>query len=143
MGSDRHRTTAISWTAQVNTLIDALIDRTHREWPRAAGLLHLPSGQSIFTIRHRPDDPACSGGHLGYFTSRIAPACAVPPIPAAPGRSRPVTLEVHQHSVGAGGAVVARYRLDLRTGRLIGGATGASGSPAPAVDRESAARRAG
>ena len=94
--SDRFRVTAISWAGRVAALIDGLVDRAHRRWPDGCGVVHLPATESVFLPAHRPDDPPCGAGHVGYYRTRIGPNCAANPIPRQRGGSglQPLVLEM-------------------------------------------------
>ena len=118
--SQHHRVTASSWTARVAAFVDALIDQAHLKWPTESGVLHLPTGESLFVPHHHATDPACPNDHAGYYQARVRPSCAANPIPQQRGTSelRPLVLDVYSQSV-AGGARIARYTLDLRTGDLL------------------------
>lgn len=111
--------TAISWAARVVALIDCLVDRAHRSWPDGYGVLQLPTGESMFLPAHRPNDPACATGHVGYYRTRIGPNCDANPIPRRRGGSglRPLMLDVFVPHLDA--APVFRHTVDLRTGEVF------------------------
>ena len=118
--SDRDRVTAVSWAGRVAALIDGLVDRAHGLWPLGYGVLHLPTGESVFVPAHRPDDPACAGAHVGYFASRIGPNCGANPLPRQRGGSglRPLALDWFAREIAGGTAPAVRHVVDLRTGEL-------------------------
>lgn len=113
--SDCHRVTPASWGMRATFLVDALIDRAHREWPEAYALLHIPTGEVVFLPAHRDADPHCTAHHGRYFADRVRPYCTADAIPHRRGSSRlrPIVLDAHPSD----GRLI-RYPLDLRTGRL-------------------------
>lgn len=114
--SDHDRLTAGSWRSRVRILIDALIDRAHRDHPKAYAVLTLPSGERMYIASHGAAEPPCPAGHSGFFAERIRPFHAPASIPGRGSSDlRPLQLDVH---TDLSTRQFRRYRLDLRSGEM-------------------------